>query len=300
MAATGTAQGKATRLVYDNASIAATFSIPGTMPDWAEIVGAGTTVLIDEAGNSVSLVTDSAQPNRVVPGPWSGFTSTSATRVLMGNGRMPQVAIPGTGAAAGVSILDAGTFTAQTTAEAALQEIYQNLFSAVGGYVSIPLSEWREVTSAGAVGDITANGGVLASDTTPVYGAVTTSNEHSILWATGNVDPIGVSFALPRDFDDTADATLDLEVASGTTNPATIVCASTWSAGAAGTEVSDSTSDTGTKSATAHRLSITIDAGDIPAGARRVTFRLTPPSHSTNTILLFAAGLAYKRKLLVA
>jgi hypothetical protein len=164
------------------------------------------------------------------------------------------------------------------------------------GYIAIPLTSWREVNSTGDVGNIAANGGVLASDTTPVYDAVATSNEHEILWATGNVDPIGVSVALPRDFDGSGDATLDLEVASGTTDAATIVCASSWSAGAAGTEASDSTSDTATKSATPHRISITIAAADIPDASRRVTFRLTPPTHATDTISLFATGLAYKRK----
>ncbi len=195
---------------------------------------------------------------------------------------------------------DAGGFTSAATVEAQLQELYQHLFSAVGGYIPIPLSAWREVSATGDVGDASANGGVLASDTAPVFDAVATSNEHEILWATTEVDPIGVSIALPRDFDDTADATLDLEVASGTTNAASLVCASAWSAGAAGTEVSDTADDSGTKSATPHRVSVTIAASDIPTGARRVTFRLTPPAHATDAISLKASGLAYKRKLLTS
>lgn len=276
------------------------WSSPSTMADWAQIIGAGSTVLKDEGGTARTFVTDGAEPSAVLPGPFSAFTSSTATRVRLGMGPMPALSVPGSGTAAQITIADAGTFTTQTTAEGALQELYQHLFSAVGGYIPIPLSAWREVSATGDVGDITANGGVLASDTTPVFDAVATSNEQEILWATGNTDPIGVSIVLPRDFDDTADATLDLVVSSGTTNAATIVCASAWSAGAAGTEVSDSTSDTGTKSATPHTLSITIDKGDIPAGARRVTIRLTPPSHSTDTISLYATGIAYKRKLLTS
>ena len=193
---------------------------------------------------------------------------------------------------------DAGGFTTATTHEAQIQEMYQHLFSAVGGYIPIPLSAWREVNATGDVGNIAANGGVLASDTTPVFDAVATSNEQEILWATGNVDPIGVSVILPRDFDDTANATLDLVVSSGATDVATIVVASAWSAGAAGTEVSDSTTDTA--SATPHTLSVTIAASDIPSGARRATIRLTPPTHATDTISLHATGIAYKRKLLTA
>ena len=193
---------------------------------------------------------------------------------------------------------DPGNFTAKTTVGEQVQELYQHLFSAVGGYIPIPLSAWREVSATGDVGNIAANGGGGGADTTPVFDAVATSNEEEILWATGNVDPIGVSVVLPRDFDDTANATLDLVVSSGTTNAATIVCDSAWSAGAAGTEVSDSTTDTA--SATPHTLSITIAAGDIPSGARRATIRLTPPTHATDTISLYATGIAYKRKLLTA
>ncbi len=151
---------------------------------------------------------------------------------------------------------DAGGFTAETEVEAQLQELYQHLFSAVGGYVTIPLSSFREVSATGDVGDAAAIGGVLASDTTPIFDAVATSNEHEILWATGDVAPIGVSFG------------------------------SAWSAGAAGTEVSDTADDAATKSATPHRITATIAHADIPAGARRVTFRLTPPTHATDAISL--------------
>ncbi len=199
-----------------------------------------------------------------------------------------------------VGIEDAGTFTAAADVEAALAELYQHLFSTKGGCVPLALATFREVNSTGDVGDITANGGVLASDTTPVFEAVATSNEERILWATGNVDPIGISFTVPPDFDDTADAKLDLVVSSGTTNAATLVLASAWSAGAAGTEVSDSADDSATKSATPHTISATIDKGDIPAGTVRVTLRLTPPTHATDTISLYGARLTYKRKLLTS
>ncbi len=292
---------------YDNTVSAAAFSPP---IEWIHIcsIGSGGLVVKDEAGTARTYTSAHLAAGMTILGPFTEIASTTCTAILAGDGPAPR-ALPastvlgstaaGNGAST-VGIEDAGTFTAQTTVEGAIQEMYQHLFSAVGGYAPIPLGTLREVDATGDVGDITANGGVLASDTTPTYTAVATSNEHAITWATGNVDPIGVSIALPRDFDDTADATLDLEVSSGTTDAATIVCASTWSAGAAGTEVSDSTSDTATKSATPHRISITIAAADIPTGARRATFRLTPPTHATNTISLYAAGLAYKRKLLTS
>lgn len=62
----------------------------------------------------------------------------------------------------------------------------------------------------------------------------------------------------------------------------------------------DSASDAGTLSATEHAITATIAAADIPAGANRVTFRITPPAHAADAINLTGARLNYKRKLLTA
>ena len=201
------------------------------------------------------------------------------------------------GTAAGVvALADAGSFTAQTSTEGAIAELYQHLFSEVGGCVPINMHSFREVDGSGDVGAIAANGGILASDTTPIMRA-DAAESVEISWATGNVDPIATSFMLPPDFDGTADAVLDLIVSSGTTDAATIVVETGWDGGAL---VSDSTSDTATKSATAHTLAVTIAAADIPDTASRVTIALTPPTHATNAIQLHGARLKYKRKLLTA
>ncbi len=275
---------------------------------WVQVVSAGSGGLVVKTENGDAQAYTALGAGDVLVGPFTELTSMTLSKIRYGDGQPPSITpvsslLSSTSTGNGASMIgvaDAGTFTAQTTVEASLQELYQHLFSAHGGCVPIPLATFREVNSTGDVGDITANGGVLASDTTPVFDAVATSNEEEILWATGNVDPIGVSFALPADFDDTADAHLDLILSSGTTNAASIVCASAWSAGAAGTEVSDTADDSSLKSATPHVVTVTIDAGDIPAGANRATFRLTPPTHSTNAISLYGARLTYKRKLLTS
>lgn len=265
--------------------------------DWIQIIGAGSVVVTTEKGNNRTITTDAAEPAAVFYGPFKALVSTTATRVRMGIGDAPPIAPPITGLASGSVLTDTGNFTTQIEVNGALQELYQHLYSAKGGCVPIALSSFREVNATGDVGDITANGGVLASDTTPVYLARATTNDHVISWATTVVDPIGVSVALPNDFDDTADAYLDLEVSSGSTDAATIVVASSWGGGS---EVSDSTSDVATKSATQHVLEVVIANGDIPAGSRCASFRLTPPAHATDAILLHGASLKYKRKLLTA
>ncbi len=159
------------------------------------------------------------------------------------------------------------------------------------GSVNLSLYDLREVTSGGDVGNIAANGGLLASDTTPILrGDANDSQEVS--WATGNADVVAFSRTLPPDFDGTGDVTLELYVSSGTTNAATFTVESSWDAGAV---VSDSASDAATKSATVHKITATIAAADIPDTASFVTVLLTPAAHATDTIQLHAARLLYVR-----
>lgn len=162
-------------------------------------------------------------------------------------------------------------------------------------WIPIYLGDLRETDANGNVGNIAANGGILASDTTPVLSA--SSKSWILTWATGNADVVAVQIELPPDFDGTGDAKLDLEVASGTTNAASFNLQTAWDGGAA---VSDDADDAATKSATVHKVQITIDKSDIPDSARRVTLLLTPPAHATDTIILAGLRLNYKRKLLTS
>lgn len=158
---------------------------------------------------------------------------------------------------------------------------------------SIPVSLYslREVTSGGDVANIAANGGILASDTTPIMRG-DAANSAEVVWVTGDVDPVGFQLSLPTGADGTVAAYLDLEVYSGTTNAATMGVASSWNGAA---EVTDSASDSGTNSATAHTITATIAAADIPDAPTRVTFRITPPTHATDAIGLVGARLRFKR-----
>lgn len=164
--------------------------------------------------------------------------------------------------------------------------------SAVGTEtIAIPLSSFREVTSGGDVGDIAAIGGVLASDTTPIFrGDAKESAE--IVWASSNSDPIQVSVMLPSSFDGARTVYLDLITASGgTTNAATFTVETSWDGG---DQVSDTA--TGAKSTTPAVVVTTIAAADVPDSARRVTIALTPAAHTTDTMTLFGATLRYSRK----
>lgn len=191
-----------------------------------------------------------------------------------------------------VGIEDAGSFTAATTVEAALAEIYQDLKSAQA-HILVPIYALREVNATGDVTNTAGGGGVLSSDTTPVMRG-DANNSAEIFWTTGNADPIGFSTSLPPDLDDTANVLVELEVSSGATDAATFGVASSWNGGA---EVTDSASDALTLSATPHTITATIAAADVPASSKRLTLRLTPPAHATDTISVYSVRILYKRKL---
>ena len=87
------------------------------------------------------------------------------------------------------------------------------------GCIPLPLTGFRETDANAAVGNAAANGGILASDTTPVLGA--SSKSMRITWATGNVDPIAIQAPVPQDFDGTEDVTLRLWVRAGPRTPPT-------------------------------------------------------------------------------
>lgn len=156
--------------------------------------------------------------------------------------------------------------------------------------IPLSLNDFREADANGDVGAITANGGILASDTTPILRGASGLISQEVSWATGNADPIVCQMALPPDFDGRNDVQVDLWVYSGTTDAATFTVASSWDAGAT---VSDTASDASTKSATIHKITATIAAADVPDTAAFVTLLLTPAAHATNAIQLVAARLTY-------
>ncbi len=95
MAATGQQNSITKRAQYTSISSAdTTWNTPAGMADWVLIVGAGSTVLVDEAGTSRTFVTDANLPNLTLPGPWQAFTSTTAAHVFMGNGGVAPTATP--------------------------------------------------------------------------------------------------------------------------------------------------------------------------------------------------------------
>jgi hypothetical protein len=200
----------------------------------------------------------------------------------------------GAHAASAISIADAGLFTAQTEAEAALQEIYQDLIS-IQSFIGVPLTCLREVGTM-AVGNIAANGGVLASDTTPILQPINGATDgcQELVWAASNNDPVMFSIPLPPDLNDGADLVLHTRIRSGATTDAVGFTVDSWF-NEGDTKVTD-TSETNQTNTWAEKIT-TIGAADVPAAAQTITVSLTPVAHTTDNMQLSAVWLEYKRAL---
>jgi hypothetical protein len=274
--------------------------------DSASSAGASDWVVVPSAGtgrwlrNHVSLADLSSTANAKgatlvgIEDAGSYFAATTVEGALQETRADLAATTNGNGASL-VGIEDAGTFTTAANVEAALAEIYQHLKST---QASVPLSLFwfRETSGSSDVGDITANGGILASDTTPILrGDAAESQE--ISWATGNTDQISIQISLPANFDGTADVTVRLWVYSGATDAATFTVESSWDGGALVTDTAD---DTATKSASKHAITATIAAADIPDTAAFVSINLIPGAHAADAIQLVAARIEYKSKLLTS
>jgi hypothetical protein len=151
------------------------------------------------------------------------------------------------------------------------------------------LNDLREAT-AGDVGAIAANGGLLASDTTPALSGTSTTLAQQVSWVAGNVDPVLLHRTLPDDFDGRDDVLVELWVNSGTTNPADFSVLSSWDGGAT---VTDTAADTTTLSATTHKISTKIAAADIPDSPANLSLALVPAAHATDAITLTGYRISY-------
>lgn len=196
--------------------------------------------------------------------------------------------------AASVSIADTGLFTLAANVEAATAELYQNAIS-VQSFIPIPLHAVRETTTFD-VANIAANGGILASDTTPVLDAINagTNGCQRVLWVASGVDQITFQTPLPPDLDVTADVVIHFRIVSGgTTDAVGFTVESFFNEG--DSKVTD-TSTTNQTATWAEKIA-TIAATDVSSGDQTLTVGLTPVTHNTDTMALSAIWIEYKSSL---
>lgn len=153
-------------------------------------------------------------------------------------------------------------------------------------FIPVSLMALREATNFD-VSNIAANGGLLASDTTPVLDAINDATDgcQRVTWASSNNDQVVFQVPLPPDLDTDKDIVLHFRIKSaGTTNAVGFTVDSFFNEG--DTKVVD-TSETNQTATWAEKIA-TIAAADVPAGAQTLTVGLTPVAHTTDALYLSA------------
>jgi hypothetical protein len=182
-------------------------------------------------------------------------------------------------------------FTARTATTWSVS-ILANSSTGRSGFIPLPLTGWREVTT----NDITnaaGNGGVLATDTTPTleYANGDTDSQIRVLWAGGNADPLAIQITLPPDLDRTQPIVLNFRGVMGGENDAPAMDVDTFF-NEGDTKVEDATDawDNSISTRTA-----TIAVADIPSTAATMSIEITPGTHATDSMVLYAAFVTYTK-----
>jgi hypothetical protein len=266
-----------------------TFGIPIA---WVYPVGAGDIVLKDEAGTAVTLANLTGYEGGIA-GPWSELTSFTCSQVRMGDASPPPGPPAPAGAASGTTIADAGAFTAETTVEGALQEIYQDLKSAQA-QVSLPLGSFVVVSSGAPL--VAFNDGV-ADGFDFIEGVAYRFNVASTA-------AIGTTVAMPQDLDDTAAVVLHIlasRVGASDVTAAITVAAFFQTVGAAYDADTDAGGATGAiagATTVVHELTRSIAAGDVPPAPCALSITLVPTAAlDADDMRIHAVWIEYTRAL---
>lgn len=204
--------------------------------------------------------------------------------------------------AATVSILDSGNFTAQSTVEAALAEIYQHIIT-TKGIIPIPMPT---ITDAGVALAAFAD----ASD--PLPGFCVTAKGLGIRWNDdANPTAVGTKVMIPPDMDVTANATLNILAAKvgATVGDATKFTVTAFNNAVAalydadddfGGDTDAMVGNAATK--TVQHVTLTLALANLAAypAALELTFQPKDGTLGTDDVIMLVCWIEYTRKCLTS
>lgn len=193
-------------------------------------------------------------------------------------------------AASGISLADSAGHTSETTVEAAIAEIYQNVLS-VQNFISVPLASLFESDATNLVA-------LLGIGTTPAIDMANGDTDSGIVvtWVSSNSDAVIFQVPLPPALDVTADLVIHFRAKSGGSTDTPVIDADSYF-NEGDTKVADASSALGAAYA---ENTITIAAADIPAGAQTLTVELTPGAHTTDTVVISSIWIEHKNSILTS
>lgn len=187
------------------------------------------------------------------------------------------------------------------TVQAALAELYQGLVKTIQGFLPLKLTDFREL-AGGIFINGAGNGGLLATDTTPILTNIGDGDAMRIAWAAGNADQIEAQVILPPDMDLTADLVVHFLCSKdGNVNNTVHIDGEAY--------VGESDADCFPAAAAPALLvqakgeyTATILAADMPANQTNANLTLVvmPEAHANDAVYLHAVWLEYKKKLLTS
>lgn len=165
---------------------------------------------------------------------------------------------------------------------------------AVKGFIPLAIADAREVSSNATI-NAAGNGGLLASDTTPILQRVNGATDKALRlnWAATNVDEITWSFAYPPDLDDLFALEVHVLAAmAGASDTPTLTVG--YFEGVGDTDAGGATAAvTGT---TVAEYSVSIAATDVGTPPKVASVSLVPGAHGTDILYVYAAWIEYTRK----
>lgn len=160
------------------------------------------------------------------------------------------------------------------------------------GFIPVSLASVRELSSGSFI-NAAGNGGLLASDSTPILDTINgdTDGAWRINWASSNNDPVGFQVPLPPDLDASSDVEIHLRAAMESTTDTPVISADTYF-NEGDTKVED---DSTALDDSYTEKTITVAAADVPAGAQTMSVELTPGAHTTDALYITAIWVEYTR-----
>ena len=244
---------------------------------------------IDDSGNSAVAVgdtiyyvdADTPKLSKKASGYFYGFAMETITSGSTDTINVMKIAAGSNTGTVGTSDISAGAVTA-----AKLSTTLKT------GFIPVSLAAVREL-STGSFINAAGNGGILATDTTPILNTINgdTDGAWRLAWAASNSDEVGFQAPLPPDLDEASAVEVHLRAyMAGATDTPVISADSYFDEG--DTKVED---DSTALDATPTEKTITIAAGDVPAGAQTLSVALTPGAHTTDILYVTAIWVEYTR-----
>lgn len=160
------------------------------------------------------------------------------------------------------------------------------------GFIPLALAAAREVAT-NAIQNAAANGGLLASDTTPILQRVNGATDKAIRinWAATNVDEITWEFPYPPDLDESQPLFVKLRAKMGGATDMPVIGVGFFE----GVGDTNAGGNTAALSNAMQTLSVTIAAGNLGAPPNFASVSLVPAAHGNDALELYAAWIEYTR-----